>query len=122
SRHQYHWHTSYIPPQTVAAPHLGSWIAKVRGPNNPAIPAFVNIGQRLEGIGESEELKAFTTGGFFGSEFGPFNLPYPQDAIAAVRPPKGMTRAPFEARQERVQELVPGGPLGRLARDHPHER
>src|SRR5262249_20464509 len=28
SRHQYHWHTGYVPPQTVAAPHIGSWIAK----------------------------------------------------------------------------------------------
>src|SRR3569833_1478766 len=66
SRHQYHWHTGYVPPQTVAAPHLGSWIAQVRGPNNPAIPAFINIGQRLEGVGESEGLKAFTTAGLFG--------------------------------------------------------
>ncbi|RYF53678.1 MAG: SDR family oxidoreductase, partial [Cytophagaceae bacterium] len=32
SRHQYHWHTCYEPPQTVAAPHLGSWIAKELGP------------------------------------------------------------------------------------------
>src|SRR5262245_63901868 len=70
SRHQYHWHTGYIPPQTVAAPHIGSWIAKVRGPKNPAIPPFINIGQRLEGVGESEELKAFTNGGFFGSAYG----------------------------------------------------
>src|ERR1051326_1928232 len=23
SRHQYHWHTGYVPPQTVACPHLG---------------------------------------------------------------------------------------------------
>ncbi len=61
SRHQYHWHTGYVPPQTVACPHLGSWIAKVLGPNNPVIPPFINIGQRLEGIGEQEELKAFTT-------------------------------------------------------------
>src|ERR1700691_5148222 len=95
SRHQYHWHTGYVPPQTVAAPHLGSWIARVRGPNNPAIPAFINVGQRLEGIGESEELKAFTTAGFFGSEYGPFNLPYPDAAAAAVRPPKGMTPERF---------------------------
>src|SRR5438093_6850696 len=99
SRHQYHWHTGYVPPQTVAAPHLGSWIAKVRGPNNPAIPAFINIGQRLEGIGESEELKAFTTAGFFGSEYGPFNLPYPMDAAAAVRPPRGMTPERFANRE-----------------------
>src|SRR5256885_8154563 len=25
SRHQYHWHTGYAPPQTVAAPHIGAW-------------------------------------------------------------------------------------------------
>jgi hypothetical protein len=68
SRHQYHWHTGYVPPQTVAAPHIGSWMARVLGPRNPVMPAFINIGQRLEGIGESEELKAFTTGGFFGAE------------------------------------------------------
>jgi hypothetical protein len=118
SRHQYHWHTGYVPPQTVAVPHLGSWIAKVRGPNNPAIPAFINIGQRLEGVGESEELKAFTTAGFFGSEYGPFNLPFPTDAVAAVRPPKGMTRERFESRMKRYRELVKSSPLGEMAGDH----
>ena len=51
SRHQYHWHTGYVPPQTVACPHLGGWMARVLGPRNPVMPAFVNIGQRLEGIG-----------------------------------------------------------------------
>lgn len=121
SRHQYHWHTGYVPPQTVACPHIGSWIARVRGPNNPAIPPFINIGQRLEGVGESEELKAFTTGGFFGSEFGPFNLPYPQDAIDAVRPPRGMTRERFESRRERYQELLRQSPIGDLASDYHHE-
>ena len=84
SRHQYHWHTGYVPPQTVACPHIGSWIARVRGPNNPVLPPFINIGQRLEGNGEQEELKAFTAGGFFGTEFGPFNLPFPTDAADAV--------------------------------------
>src|SRR5438874_2501560 len=77
SRHQYHWHTGYVPPQTVAAPHLGSWIAKVLGPRNPAIPAFIDVGQRLEDNGEKEELKAFHTAGFLGTEYGPFLLPYP---------------------------------------------
>src|SRR5437667_9807688 len=24
SRHQYHWHTGYAPPQTIAMPHIGS--------------------------------------------------------------------------------------------------
>lgn len=121
SRHQYHWHTGYVPPQTVAAPHLGSWIAKVRGPNNPALPAFINIGQRLEGIGEQEELKAFTTAGFFGSEFGPFNIPFPQEAAASVRPPAGMTAERFEARWRRYQELVARSPLGKLGSDYHQE-
>ncbi|RZL11489.1 MAG: DUF1501 domain-containing protein, partial [Pedobacter sp.] len=35
SRHQYHWHTCYQPPQSVSAPHIGSWIAKELGPLNP---------------------------------------------------------------------------------------
>ena len=121
SRHQYHWHTGYVPPQTVAAPHIGSWIARVRGPNNPAIPAFINIGQRLEGVGESEELKAFTTAGFFGTEYGPFNLPYPDAAAAAVRPPKGMTAERFETRQKRYKELVKRSPQGELASDFHQE-
>jgi hypothetical protein len=121
SRHQYHWHTGYVPPQTVAAPHIGSWIAKVRGPNNPALPSFINIGQRLEGVGESEELKAFTTGGFFGSEYGPFNLPFPTDAADAVRPPKGMTPERFEERQKKYRELLKASPVGELASDHHQE-
>src|SRR5437764_2090632 len=121
SRHQYHWHTGYVPPQTVACPHLGSWVARVRGPNNPALPPFINIGQRLEGVGESEELKAFTTGGFFGTEFGPFNLPFPNDAASAVRPPRGMTRQRFETRQQRFRELLKRSPAGELAGDHHHE-
>jgi len=121
SRHQYHWHTGYIPPQTVAAPHIGSWVARVRGPRNPAVPAFINIGQRLEGVGESEELKAFTTGGFFGSEYGPFNLPFPDDAASSVRPPKGMTPQRFEARQKRFREMLKQSPVGAMATDFHHE-
>jgi Protein of unknown function (DUF1501) len=121
SRHQYHWHTGYIPPQTVAAPHLGSWIARVRGPKNPAIPAFINIGQRLEGHGEVEELKAFTTAGFFGSEYGPFNIPDPLDAMAAVRPPKGVTRERFARREKTYRRLIKEGPLAGLASDYHQE-
>ena len=34
SRHQYHWHTGYVPPQTVAMPHLGAIISKTLGPRS----------------------------------------------------------------------------------------
>ena len=121
SRHQYHWHTGYVPPQTVAAPHLGAWVARVLGPRNPSIPAFVNIGQRLEGHGEVEELKAFTTAGFLGGEYGPFNLPYPMDAVDAVRPPKGMSKERFSRREAAYRRLVKEGPLGDLASDYHQE-
>jgi hypothetical protein len=110
SRHQYHWHTGYVPPQTVACPHLGSWMAKVLGPVNPVMPAFVNVGQRLEGVGEKEELKAFTTSGFFGSEFGPMNLPYPEEAAKAVMPPKGMSGQRFANRDRLFRKLVDQSP------------
>lgn len=110
SRHQYHWHTGYVPPQTVACPHIGAWIARVLGPNNPVIPPFINIGQRLEGVGEQEELKAFTTAGFFGSEYGPMNLPYPEEAAVSVRPPKGMELSRFQNRQKFFKKLVDRNP------------
>ena len=110
SRHQYHWHTGYVPPQTVACPHLGAWMARVLGPNNPVMPPFITIGQRLEGVGESEELKAFTTAGFFGSEYGPMVLPYPDQAAQSVRPPKGMEPGRFENRQRLYQKLLDKSP------------
>src|SRR5438270_6956100 len=121
SRHQYHWHTGYVPPQTVAAPHLGSWIARVLGPRNPAIPAFIDVGQRLEDVGEKEELKAFHTGGFLGTEYGPFVLPYPDQAVQAVRPPKGMTPGRFQERYKKYQELVKRSPVGEQASDYQKE-
>src|SRR2546423_1853476 len=89
SRHQYQWHTGYAPPQTVAAPHLGSVIARTLGPRNPAVPAFIDIGQRFD-LGEGEELKAFHTAGFLGSEYGPFIISNPEEAVKSVRPPAGV--------------------------------
>jgi len=121
SRHQYHWHTGYVPPQTVAAPHIGAWISRVLGPRNPVMPAFINIGQRLEGIGENEEIKAFTTGGFFGSEFGPMNLPYPEQAAAAVRPPKGMQPDRFASRYDRFKQLLKASPHSEYTSDFHQE-
>jgi hypothetical protein len=121
SRHQYHWHTGYVPPQTVAAPHLGAWMAKVLGPRNPVMPAFINVGQRLEGVGEQEELKAFTTAGFFGNEFGPMNLPYPDDAAQSVRPPKGMEPGRFDNRYSLYKKLVDRNPHREFMSDFQQE-
>ncbi|MEM8668567.1 MAG: DUF1501 domain-containing protein [Planctomycetota bacterium] len=121
SRHQYHWHTGYVPPQTVACPHLGSWMARVLGPLNPVIPPFINIGQRLEGVGEKEELKAFTTAGFFGSEYGPMNLPFPNEAAKSVMPPEGMTGGRFANRDRLLRRLVDRSPQRDFLSDY-HQR
>ncbi len=121
SRHQYHWHTGYVPPLTVAAPHIGAWMARVLGPKNPVVPPFINIGQRLEGVGEKEELKAFTTAGFFGSEFGPMNLPFPKDAVRSVQPPKGMEPGRFSNRYRHYRKLIEQSPHRELISDYQQE-
>ncbi len=116
SRHQYHWHTGYVPPVTVAAPHMGAWMAQALGPRNPAIPAFIDIGQRFN-AGEREELKAFHTAGFLGSEYGPFLVPEPEDAIQTVRPPKGMSPQRFQRRYKAYREMVQASPAFEAADD-----
>ncbi len=112
SRHQFNWHTGYVPPQTVAAPHLGAWIARTLGPLDPAVPAFINIGQRFD-LGEGEEVKAFTTAGFLGSEYGPFNVPFPDQAANAVRPPAGMSPGRFADRDKYYRQLLEASPVTR---------
>ncbi len=103
SRHQFHWHTCYEPPQSVAAPHLGAWIAKECGPKHPVMPPFIVIGQRFD-RGEKEELKTFHTAGFLGTEFGPFIVEEPTAALDAVRPL--VTAQRFEARQALYREML----------------
>ena len=110
SRHQYHWHTGYSPPLTVAAPHIGAWVAHTLGPQHPDVPAFIDIGQRFN-TGEGEELKAFHTAGFLGSEFGPFLIPNAEQAQAVVQPPAGMTRERFARREAAYKRLVEASPL-----------
>ncbi len=105
SRHQFHWHTCYEPPQSVAAPHMGAWVAKELGARNPVVPPFIVIGQRFD-RGEKEELKAFHTAGFLGSEYGPFLVEEPTAALETVRPPKGMTPERFEARHSLYREML----------------
>lgn len=120
SRHQYQWHTGYAPPQTVAAPHIGAVIARTLGPLNPALPAFINIGQRFD-VGEGEELKAFTTAGFLGSEFGPFNVPFPEQAARAIQPPEGMTPGRFQNRERFYRRLLAGSPILRHGSEYQRE-
>jgi uncharacterized protein (DUF1501 family) len=117
SRHQYHWHTGYVPPQPMAVPHIGSILAKVLGPKNPTVPAFVSIGQNLEIGAESAALKSFHTAGFLGTEYGPFLITDPADAAAAVRPPADLGDARFRSRRRIYDQLLANEPVYQFAGD-----
>src|SRR3954471_24757733 len=115
SRHQYHWHTGYIPPQSLAMPHLGAVVAKTLGPRNATVPAFVSIGQDLEIGAESPALKSFHTAGFLGTEHGPFLIQDPQDAASAVRPPAELGDARFRSRRKLYEQLLAKEPTYKYA-------
>ena len=120
SRHQFQWHTGYAPPQTVATPHIGAVIARTLGPLNPAVPAFIDVGQRFD-LGEGEELKAFHTAGFLGSEHGPFVISNAEQAAESVRPPAGMSPARFENRNRFYRTLLAKSPMGEWGSDYQKE-
>ena len=113
ARHQYHWHTGYAPPLSVAAPHMGAWVASALGTNNPDMPAFLDIGQNIEIGAESDALKAFHTAGFLGAEHGPFFITDPMDAAASVRPPAGVSQERATQRWERFRKLAQASPVAR---------
>ena len=117
SRHQYHWHTGYIPPQPMAMPHLGAVVSRTLGPKNPDVPAFIAVGQTVEGAGEIATLKAFHTAGFLGSEHGPFLIIDPQDAASAVRPPKELGADRFRSRRQLFEKLLAQEPVHQYGSD-----
>ncbi len=121
SRHQYHWHTGYAPPLSVAAPHMGAMISRTRGPNNPDIPGFLDIGQNLEIGGESDALKSFHTAGFLGSEFGPFQISDPKDAAASTRPNEYVGKQRFEQRYQQYKALLASNPVGKYGSEYQRE-
>lgn len=121
SRHQFHWHTGYPPPQSVAAPHMGAVISRTLGPRNPDLPAFVDIGQNLEIGAESDSVKAFHTSGFLGSEHSPFLISDPNDAVSRTRPSEHMGRSRFTRRFDYYQKLMAASPVGEYGSDFQRE-
>ncbi|MCI5064934.1 DUF1501 domain-containing protein [bacterium] len=105
TRHQYHWHTGYVPPLTVLAPHLGAWISHILSPRNDFAPPFVEIGQQFSFSGE-EEVRAFFTGGFLGSAFGPLHIADPAQATASLEPPARLGRRGLQQRLDLYKKMV----------------
>jgi Protein of unknown function (DUF1501) len=121
SRHQYHWHTGYVPPQPMAVPHIGAVVAKLLGPKVATVPPFIDIGQNLEIGAESAALKSFHTAGFLGTEYGPFIITDPQDSAAAVRPPADLGSTRFRSRRKLYEELLAKEPVYQFAGDFQRE-
>jgi hypothetical protein len=121
SRHQYHWHTGYVPPQPIAMPHIGAIVARTLGPRNPDVPPFIAIGQNMEIGGESNSVKAFHTAGFLGTEYGPFQIVNPADAAAAVRPPAELGEKRFLSRRQLYEKLLATEPVYQYAGDFQRE-
>lgn len=109
SRHQYHWHTGYMPPQTIDVPHIGSLVSKLRGRLKPDMPAFVHIGQRLD-IDGSPEVKAFLTPGYLGSEHAPLMIPFPEKAREQIS--SGIDTSKFRDRNKLFKTLLEKSPEG----------
>lgn len=110
TRYQYLWHTGYIPPQSIAAPHIGSVISKILGPNSQDAPAFVDTGQPLEGDGTAE-INAFMTSGFLGIDHSPFRVPVPADAAKRVTFPTGFDSERFDHRHNTLQKIARNSPF-----------
>ena len=120
SRHQFHWHTGYVPPQSIDVPHMGSMIAKSLGPKNADMPPFVHIGQRLD-IDGAPEVQAFLTAGFLGGDYAPLLITYPQTAMESMSPPEGMTQSRFQNRDRFLRKLISSSPLGEFGSDFQKE-
>jgi hypothetical protein len=85
------------------------------------VPPYIDIGQRYEGNGEAEELKSFQTAGILGSEFGPFRVPEPTQAIQTVRPPAGMSLKRFRNRYQTYRKLLEKSPVAQHGSDYQRE-
>jgi len=111
SRHQYHFHTGYLPPLSVAAPHMGSVMARTLKPLNPDLPAFVSTGETFAEAGrEGQAIRSFLSAGFLGSEYNPMLIPNPDDAAKMFESAVGRRRG--ANRSKHFRELVAASPAG----------
>ena len=104
TRHQYHWHTGYVPPQTLLVPHIGAWITEILGPKNDYTPPFVEIGQSFDFSGV-EEVRAYLTAGFLGSDYAPLHIYDPLDAANSLKPPETLGQEGLKKRFEILQKM-----------------
>src|SRR5207249_10422741 len=61
------------------------------------------------------------TAGFLGSEYGPFVIANPEEAVKSVRPPAGMSPSRFERRETYYKKLLEKSPIGQMGSDYQKE-
>ena len=117
TKHQYQFHTSYQPPQSVNVPHIASWVSHEIGGINPVLPNWINIGQQFV-KGEKEELKNFHSAGFLGAQHGPFVISDPRQYLGSVNPPAGMDISRFEKRNSVYRDMLTNSPYADALSDY----
>jgi len=81
-------------------PAMGSWVSRVQGPADPAVPAHVSLMYTTGARGWGEP----GSGGFLGMAHNPFRLSPPGRDLS--QPPSGMTlNVPLERLQDRMSLL-----------------
>jgi hypothetical protein len=105
----------------VAIPHLGSLIARTMGARNPDVPAFVDIGQTIEGNPDSETLKTFHSAGFLGSEWAPFLIPDPTDSSLSMGPGSLLDAVRLRRRHESYRAMMRNNPILSAGSDYHQE-
>ncbi|MGE3808353.1 MAG: DUF1501 domain-containing protein [Gemmataceae bacterium] len=116
---QFKFHTGYTLPSTVAPPFLGAVISRLRGPLNPDIPPYIEIGRSEKTANVFLALAAFSTAGFLGAEHGSLMIPEATRAADILRTRIDAGR--FDDRYRRFKELVAASPVGELGSSHQKE-
>ena len=121
SRHQYHWHTGYIPPQPMAMPHLGAVISKTLGPKNPGCPGLHR--HRADGRRgrRNRHAQGVPHGGFPRHRARAVPDHRPEGRGFGRRPPKELGEARFRSRRQLLEKLLAQEPVYQYGGDFQRE-
>ena len=121
SRHQYHWHTGYEPPVNVAAPHLGAWIGHAARAQEPGRAVLYRHWSALRRQRRGRGAAIVPDRRRARLRVRPVPDSRPSDAVAAVRPPAGMTLSRFQNRYRAYKKLLDASPDAREGSDYQRE-
>ena len=91
----YFMHTSFGLRSTIKHPGLGAWLSFFQGSGNPALPAYVYVGNDSRHPGA----------GFFAKKHGPLMVNNPEAGLQNVKPQNGVTEDRFALRRDIAQAL-----------------